>query len=350
VRVVLEAASLALSSGGLARYTAELSLALARRYPDDEFVLASDQPFAPVEQAPANLKVGRRPANWLERRWWLWGLSNEARRLQADLIHGPDFAVPYLPLRPSVLTLHDLSPWLDPTWHHAARRVKRRTPVLLKLGIPMMVITVSEGERRRIIDRFRLDADRIVAIPLAAPSWLQPIDVPPAHPYFLFVGTIEPRKNVPALVAAWREVRLEFDIDLVLAGRHRADAPSVPNEPGLRFLGEVPDSQLAELYSGALAFVFPSLYEGFGLPVVEAMQCGACVIASPAVREAGGEAAVYFRNHAELVAHLRRAATQPEWVAERRSVSFARAREFSWQRTAERTYEVYLEARRRFGH
>lgn len=350
MRVVLEAASLALSSGGLARYTAELSLALARRYPEDEFFLASDQSFTPVGQAPANLKVGRRPTNWLERRWWLWGLSKEARRLQAGLIHGPDFAVPYLPVLPSVLTLHDLSPWLDPAWHHAARRVKRRTPVLLKVGIPTMVITVSEGERSRAIERFRLHPDRIVAIPLAAPSWLQPVEVPPARPYFLFVGTIEPRKNVPALVAAWREVRREFDIDLVLAGRHRADAPSLPVEPGLRVLGEVPDSQLAALYSGSRAFVFPSLYEGFGLPVVEAMRCGACVIASPAVREAGGEAAIYAHNHAELVAHLRRAAMEPEWVAERRSLSLARAREFSWERTAERTYEVYLEARRRFGH
>jgi glycosyltransferase involved in cell wall biosynthesis len=350
VRLVLEAAPLAISSGGLARYTAELSLALARRYPDDEFVLASDQPFSPLPHAPANLKVGRRPGNWLERRWWLWGLSNEARRLQADLIHGPDFAVPYFPLLPSVLTLHDLSPWLDPAWHHAAHRVKRRTPVLLKLGIPTMVITVSEGERSRAIDRFRLDPDRVVAIPLAAPSWLQPADVTPARPYFLFVGTIEPRKNVPALVAAWRELRRECDIDLVLAGRHREDAPSLPKEPGLRILGEVPDSQLAALYSGALAFVFPSLYEGFGLPIIEAMQCGACVIASPAVGEAGGEAAVYAHDHTELVVQMRRAAMEPDWVAERRTLSLARAREFSWERTAERTYEVYLEARRRFGH
>ena len=354
MRVVLEAGSLALSSGGISRYTAELSLALARCYPEDEFFLTSDQPFSGVGQGvpPANLKLGREPRNWIERRWWLWGLAAEARRLRADLIHGPDFTVPYLPLRPSVLTLHDVSPWLDAQWHHAAGRVKRRTPVLLKLGIPTMVITVSEAARREAIDRFRIAPDSIVAIPLAAPSWLGPTPQPvaaPRRPYFLFVGTIEPRKNVPALMAAWREVRREWDIDLVIAGRHRADGPPLANEPGLRILGEVPDSQLASLYSGALAFVFPSLYEGFGLPVVEAMQCGACVIASPAVREAGGNAAVYAQDHAELVAHLRRAALEPEWVAERRALSLAHARSFSWDRTARRTYEVYREARRRFG-
>ncbi len=358
MRVVLEAASLSLSSGGLARYTAELARALAHQYPADEFILVSDQPFSlgrPAGQSlsPANLHTGGGPHNWLERRWWLWGLPSEARRLGADLIHGPDFAVPYLPLRPSVLTLHDLSPWLDAGWHHAARRVKRRTPVLLKLKIPTMVITVSEAVRRQAIARFHIHPDAIVAIPLAAAPWIRverkPESQPPMRPYFLFVGTIEPRKNVPALVAAWREVRRECDIDLVLAGRRRADAPPLPSEPGLRILGEVPGSELAALYSGALAFVFPSLYEGFGLPVLEAMQCGACIIASPAVREAGGNAAVYADTHAELVKCMRTAATQPQWLAERRALSLARAREFSWERTAHRTYEVYLEARRRFG-
>jgi glycosyltransferase involved in cell wall biosynthesis len=355
VRVVVEAASLALSSGGLARYTAELSLALARRYPHDEFVLVSDQPFAPPQNAPGNLRSVGRARGVLERRWWLWGLAAEARRLGAEIIHGPDFAVPYLPLRPSVLTLHDLSPWIEPRWHHAAGRVKRRTPVLLKLGIPTMVITDSEAMRREAIERFRIQPERIVAIPLAAPSWLRPAEAgscgrhQQGRPYFLFVGTLEPRKNVPALVAAWRELRRECDVDLVLAGRRRADAPLLSEEPGLRILGEVPDSDLAGLYAGALALVFPSHYEGFGLPVIEAMQCGACVIASPAVREAGGKAVVYAQSHTELVERMRQAVTQPDWLAHRRALSLVRARDFSWARTAQVTYEVYLEARRRFG-
>jgi len=354
VRVVLEAAPLALSSGGLSRYTAELSLALARCYPEDDFFLVSDQPFplpgtAWPENAPPNLVRGRKPSNALERRWWLWGLSREAARLRAGVIHGPDFSVPYLPLRPSVLTLHDLSPWLKAGWHYAAGRVKRRAPVLLRLRIPTMVIAVSEAVRREAIARFAIAPERIVATPLAAPRWLGPRQVRPPRPYFLFVGTLEPRKNVPALIAAWREVRRECDVDLVLAGRPRADAPAIVEEPGLRVMGEVADSQLAGLYSGALAFVYPSLYEGFGLPVIEAMQCGACVIASPAVREAGGDAAVYANSQAELAAAMRQAATEPEWLAQRRALSLARAREFSWDRTARLTYEVYREALKRFG-
>lgn len=353
MRVVIEATPLSLSSGGLARYASELSLALARRFPLDEFLLASDQPFTAPPGAPANLDCGGGPRRAFERRWWLWGLGREAARWRADVIHGPDFAVPYLPLRPSVLTLHDLSPWMAPEWHQKAGRVKRRTPVLLRLRVPTMVITDSETVRKQAIERFRIPPHRIVAVPLAAPSWLKPEKTAatcgPCRPYFLFVGTLEPRKNLPELVNAWRELRRDHDVDLVLAGRRRQDAPLLTEEPGLRILGEVADEQLADWYAGALAFVFPSLYEGFGLPVLEAMQCGACVIASNAVREAGGDAAVYAGGRAELVQWMRLAVCQPAWLAERRALSLARAREFSWDRTAQLTYEVYQEAGKRFG-
>lgn len=349
MRVAIEAASLSLSSGGLARYTAELSLALARRYPESEFFLLSDQPFRLPGDAPPNLKHAGGPRSPAERRWWLWGLSRAAASLRADLVHGPDFAVPYLPGRASVLTLHDLSPWLDPAWHHNAGRVRHRTPFLLKFGIPTIVVTPSETVRKQAIDRFRLRPDRVVAIPQAAAPWLRPVKALPLRPYFLFVGTWEPRKNIPALIEAWREVRREFDVDLVLAGRRRADAPFVQPQPGLRIAGEVGDKELSELYSGALAFVYPSTYEGFGLPVIEAMQCGALVIASGAVREVGGDAAVYAEGAADLARLMRHAAANPDWVAAYRDRSFARAAEFSWDRTAHLTYEVYLEARKLFG-
>jgi glycosyltransferase involved in cell wall biosynthesis len=348
MRVAIEAASLSLSSGGLVRYTSELSRALAACFPADEFVLVSDQPFPMPEGVSGKVKRGGGPRNLWERRWWLWGLTQEAIRLGADVIHGPDFAVPYLRRLPSILTLHDLSPWLDRGWHEAAGRVKQRTPVLLKMGIPSMIITPSQTVRRQAMDRFGIGADSIVAIPEAAPCWLQPVAAVPRHPYFLFVGTWEPRKNLPALVEAWREVRRQFAVDLVLAGRRRPDGPQFQPEPGLQLLGEVPDQQLAELYSNSTAFVYPSLYEGFGLPVLEAMQCGACVIASSAVREVGGEAAVYADTKKDLVHAMQQAATDPGWLAERQALSHARARAFSWERTARLTYAVYQEARRRF--
>jgi alpha-1,3-rhamnosyl/mannosyltransferase len=350
MRVAIEAASLALTSGGLARYTAELSLALARCCPGDEFFLISDQSFSIPAGAPPNLQRGAGPRNAIERRWWLWGIASEMRRLRADLIHGPDFAVPYLGRRPSVLTLHDLSPWMNRTWHQSAGRVQRRTPVLLELGLATMVITPGESVRKQAIERFRLKPDRVVAIPEAAASWFRPSpprEVAP-NPYFLFVGTLEPRKNLPQLLDAWREVRRRHAVDLVLVGRRRDDFPPLDAEPGLHVLGELPDSDLPALYSGALAFVYPSEYEGFGLPVLEAMQCGACVIASHAVSEAAGDAALYADTGAELVEAMCAAASQPAAVAERQARSLSRAGLFSWEASARATYDVYCEARRRF--
>lgn len=351
MRVAIEAASLALTSGGLARYTCELSLALARAYPDDEFYLTSDQSFAMPPDAPPNLRRGGGPRNTLERRWWLWGLSRELSRLSADLIHGPDFSVPYIPARPSVLTLHDLSPWLNEDWHADAHRVRRRTPILLEMGVATMVIAPSELVRKQAIERFRLRPDRVVAIPEAAAPWFAPVEpeVSAERPYFLFVGTLEPRKNLSTLLDAWREVRREHEVDLLIAGRPRADAPPIDREPGLQLLGEVPDERLPALYCGALAFVYPSLYEGFGLPVLEAMQCGAPVITSRAVSETAGEAAIYADDARELAQAMRDIVRHAERLPECRERSLDRARRFTWDRAARETYAVYREARKRFG-
>lgn len=361
MRVAIEAASLALTSGGLARYTAELSLALARNFPDDEFNLTSDQEFVmPGEASGArgttgqeayptslpNLRRGGGPRNALERRWWLWGLARELRRLGADLIHGPDFAVPYVPSRPSVLTLHDLSPWMKDEWHGNAARVRHRTPILLEMGVATMVITPSDRVRKQAMERFHLRPERVVAIPEAAVPWLRPIAC--ERRYFLFVGTIEPRKNLTVLIDAWREVRRECEIELWIAGRTRADAAPIAPEPGLRLLGEVPDERLVELYSGAMGFVYPSHYEGFGLPVLEAMQCGAPVISSKAVYEAAGDAAIYAEDAGEIARAMRELAANAELRAEWSERSLARAREFTWDRTARETYAVYREAMKRF--
>src|ERR1022692_2013445 len=286
MRVAIDATPLTLSSGGLRRYTQELSVALAENFPQDEFFLVSDQRFSMPHMAPLNLRRGGGPRHPAERRWWLWGLDRELHRLEAGLFHGTDFAVPYLPRRPSVLTLHDLSPWMDAAWHSSAGRVRQRTPLLIGLGLATMIVTPSEAVRKQAIERFRIHPDRIRAVPHAASACFRPrsardsVAAPPGPPYFLYAGTLEPRKNIPGLLAAWREVRRLHSVDLVLAGRRRSDFAQLSPESGLQIIGEVSDERLAQLLAGTLAFVYPSFYEGFGLPVLEAMQCGACVITS----------------------------------------------------------------------
>jgi alpha-1,3-rhamnosyl/mannosyltransferase len=354
MRVALDATPLTLTTGGLARYTAELSRALADRYPEDDFVLLSDQAFTVPEPHRGNLRAGGQPRNALERRWWLWGVEREMQRGRAQLFHGTNFEVPYLPLRPSVVTVHDLSPWMNPDWHKAAGRVHRRTPPLLGLRIATMVITPTQAIRAAVIECFRVPASCVAAVPHGASDVFRPVAAPPAKlegaPYFLYVGTLEPRKNLHTLIDAWHEVRRRHNVDLMLAGRKRADFNELPAEPGLRVLGEVSDTDLARLYSGALALVYPSHYEGFGLPVLEAMQCGACVLISKdaALGEVAGQAGVTLDGAQAWVEAMCAAAANPEWRNQQRARSLARACEFSWTRTAQLTHDVYQEALKRF--
>jgi len=354
MRVALDATALTLSSGGLRRYVSELSRALAACFPQDEFLLVSDQPCRGPEDSPADLRAAEGPRNRLERRWWLWGVRQAVLRTAADVFHGTNFEVPYLPVKPSVMTLHDLSPWMDPAWHADATRVRRRTPMLLRLGLATLILTHSESVRRQAITRFGLDPGRVLAVPLAAPSHFRPVRAqPPPRPYFLFVGTLERRKNLGVLLEAWREVRKRYAVDLVLVGRCRRDFSPPAQEDGLRWLGEVSEQQLPELYSGARACVYPSLYEGFGLPVLEAMQCGAPVMASrdPAICEVAGDAAMLLEacEVRAWIEALTLAAAHPERLAPWRDRGLRRARQFTWEGTARLTREAYEEARRRFG-
>jgi alpha-1,3-rhamnosyl/mannosyltransferase len=351
MRVAIDATPLTLSSGGLRRYTLELSLALARTFPEDEFFLVSDQPFATPADSPVNLRRGVGPRHAAERRWWLWGLDRELQRVAAGVFHGTDFAVPYVPRRPSVLTLHDLSPWMDAVWHSAADRVRKRTPLLIGLGLATIIVTPSLAVRRQAMERFRIHPNRIRAIPHAASAVFRPVaSRSPMPPYFLYAGTLEPRKNLHGLVSAWCEVRGRHAVDLVLVGRQRSDFAQLSAAPGLHILGEVSDQRLAELLSGALAFVYPSFYEGFGLPVLEAMQCGACVITSrdPAISEVAAGAAIQAGSPEELARAMLAIAAHPDQAQPWRERALERAADFSWSLTARLTREVYEEAGSRY--
>lgn len=348
MRAALDAGPLVLSSGGLHRYVTELALALGRAFPEDEFPLLSDQPFKLPHGAGPNVFAAPGPANWFEKRWWTYGASKTCARLQANVFHGTNFAVPYRGKLPSVLTLHDLSPWMNPEWHSGADRVRTRAPRMIEQEATL-IVTPTEAIRRQAITHFALAPERVFAIPHgASPNFRPAATTPDPHPYFLFVGTWEPRKNITGLLEAWRA--LNTNVRLLIAGRRRADFPQPNPESGIEWLGEIPETDLPALYSGALAVVYPSFYEGFGLPVLEAMQCGACVITSrdPAITEVAAGAALQAANVTELSQAMRAVIDQPELAAAFREKALARSAEFSWERSARSTYAVYQEAISRF--
>jgi glycosyltransferase involved in cell wall biosynthesis len=346
VRVALDATPLTLSSGGLRRYVTELSLALAREFPEDTYTLLSDQAFLLPRFAPPNLRCGPESRGT---RWWLSGVRRAILESGSSVFHGTNFEVPYIGATPAVMTIHDLSPWRDPAWHSEAGRVRTRTPWLLRLRRARMVLTVSEAVRKEVIGYFGIAADKVRAVPLAAsPAFTHLPDAgsPSERPFFLFVGTLEPRKNVAGLIEAWRSTCAETGADLILVGRRRADLEDIAPCDGLTFIGEVPDHELPRLYSRALAFVYPSYYEGFGLPVLEAMQCGCPVITSndPAITEVAGGAAIHAGTPLELANALRSVARDPSLRDDLQRAGLKRAAAFSWERTARATREIYAEA------
>ena len=187
---------------------------------------------------------------------------------------------PYVPLRPSVLTLHDLSPWMNREWHQGAGRVRKRTPHLIKLGIATMIRDPhgSRAQLRRSIffgSILRASWQFIwPRRPISCPSKRNRVE----RPYFVYVGVIEPRKNVLALIEAWSVVRKRHNVDLVIAGRCASDATPLVDQPGLQVLGEVAELRTAGAILGRCGVCLSFLYEGFGLPILEAMQCGTAVI------------------------------------------------------------------------
>lgn len=352
--IALDGTPLITLTGGIRRYTLALSTALAGLAPATQIVLLSDQVFAAPSGLPENIRSLPGPPLPSEGRWWWSGLSAALRRCHAQVFHGTDFSVPYRRRLPSVMTVHDISPWINAAWNRASRRVKRRTPWLLRFQRADRIITPSTAVARQVSALFGVRSDRIRTTPLAASAAFQPVGRPaPSVPYFLFVGTLEARKNLKLLLEAWRTVRKQCLVDLVLCGRLGEGELAPPAEPGLRWTGPVPDEDLPALYSGAVACLYPSFYEGFGLPILEAMQCGAPVATSldPAIEEVAGDAAVRLdaTNVTEWVEVMHNFLKNQELCAKYRASGLRRAALFSWERTARATWQIYEEAQKEFG-
>jgi alpha-1,3-rhamnosyl/mannosyltransferase len=366
LRVVLDGRVIGDRFPGISRYVVCLAEALVRTGDVDVILLhrpstagAREVPAArgavlhAVDLAPFSLgEQARLPAL--------------ARRLSPDVWHAPYYVMPYRRLPcPTVVTLYDTAPLALPSlwpWHR-----RRAFTLLHRLALRSAdrVIAVSAAARDDLVRHFAIAPERLTVTPLAAaPSFRpQPVeervrvrrayDLPPR--FVLTVATDKPSKNLDRFVAAFAGLSAAdptLAYGCVIAGAHRRDAriPVRGTAAAVRWLGIVPEGDLPALYASADLFVSPSLHEGFGLPVIEAMACGTPVACSrvPSHPEVVGDAGVLFdpTDGAALAAVIRTLMDDPMRRAEIGRRGLARAALHDWDDVARRTLAVYRSARR----
>ena len=294
-------------------------------------------------------------------------LPRRLRQIEAEVFHAPYFLTTYRSPCPMVVGLYDTIPTRFPeTLPSVAARVTARLGIHMALRSAQSVIVLSRFAKDDLVKTYGLASDRIVVTPGAPAEGYQPASTEAIaelgsrlglpERYVLHVGTNKPHKNLEKLLEAWGELKSagKAECDLVLAGAHDpryfqvAQAVRSSGLKGVRCLGPVAEDDLPVLYSGAELFVFPSLYEGFGLPVLEAMACGTAVACSKSssLPEVAGHAAAYFdaedvASITQTLARLLKNSNYSRVLAER---GRARAAQLTWKQTARATVDVYRRA------
>ena len=317
----------------------------------------------PARVAPTRFPT-RSPA--LKVVWEQMLLPALARRYRLDLLHIPLYVAPRWGPTPFVLTVHDLSFLRFPEWFRGRDRWYKGKLGPASFRRAAAVITDAAATQQELTALCGVAPERIAVVPLGvdaarfrpAPAEDDGAEIRCRYacgrPYLLFVGTLEPRKNLPRLVAAFAQARAATGAPhaLVLAGRWGWGMEGLPGqvrqlglEKDVIFIDYVPEEDLPGLYRAAAALAYPSLYEGFGLPPLEAMACGTPVLTSnvSSLPEVVGEAAwkVDPTNVEQIAAGLIRLIQDADLRKELRQRGRARAREFSWERMARETVKVY---------
>jgi glycosyltransferase involved in cell wall biosynthesis len=275
--------------------------------------------------------------------WYLGALPAKARLDRVDVLHCPTQRAPVRSPVPLVVTFHDLAVLRHSEMFNRWTREYSRRALPRVARAATRLIAVSEFTKRELLDMLDVPEEKVRVIPNAVGKPFTAEGEATEGDYVLAVSTLEPRKNLPRLVEAFQRAGLN-GCRLVVAGMRGWGDVSL-NGSGVTWIGFVGDDELARLYRGARAVAYVPLYEGFGMPVLEAMACGASVVAAetPAVAEVAGSAAVLVDplDSDAIAAGLNEAIDRREELRER---GLERARAFDWHDVARETVAVYREA------
>ncbi|MBI5094187.1 MAG: glycosyltransferase family 4 protein [Candidatus Hydrogenedentes bacterium] len=294
-----------------------------------------------------------------------FGVRRMCDRLEADLVHFPASVGNQLGPDTMIVTIHDLSFMRHAAWFRQDRAMYYQATIGRSAKLARRIIADSHCAASDLKEKLGVPEERIDVIPLGVDEAFRPAPESvqafvreryrvPAR-FFLYVGTVEPRKNLERLIEAWSRIARDCPVDLVIAGRDgwkvgpiHAAAKKSPYAERIHFVGFVDRSDLPALYSAAEAFVWPSLWEGFGLPPLEAMACGVPVLTSnvsslPEV--VGGDALLIDPHDVRAIADgMSRLVNDLPYRDTLITGGLSRAAQFTWQRTAELTLESYRTA------
>ena len=367
INYVLDARTATNHFPGIGRYVSHLASHLAPLLATDEQLLLlrntrahSGWLLPPAQANVAYLDTAVSPFS-LQQQWQIPRLLLQAK---ASVYHSAYYLMPYRPGIPTLLTLYDLIPEQFPQLVSPRARLLFRLTTRLALQAGDHFLAISEATRNEFLARYPLDPAMITAIPLAADAHFAPqpetavtalhqkLNLP--EQYVLYLGINKPHKNLEQLVAAWVTLvkQMPDAPQLIIAGawdeRYEGVKTAVSQHnlrQKVRFLGPVLDVDLPALYSGATLFVFPSLVEGFGLPVLEAMACGAAVACAhcSSLPEVGGDAVAYFdptssQKMADVLLGLLQDKARCQEMAKK---GLVQASKFSWRKTAVATLVRY---------